>query len=82
MKEFKLLGCKVTEKTTGFSGTVTSVAIDLVGCIQAYVTPEAKAKNQDGRWYDTARLTVVRRLMDAPKIAVDPTGPSAKSPMG
>ena len=81
MKEFKLLGCKVTEKTTGFSGVVTSIALDLVGCIQAYITPPSKSKNQEGHWYDTARLIVGRRVMSAPKMATDPTGPSVKSPM-
>lgn len=79
MKEFQLLGCKVTEKTTGFSGVVTSICLDLVGCVQAYITPHASAKNQEGRWYDVARLVIGKRMMKAPEIS--PAGPSAKSPM-
>ena len=56
MKDMHLLGLKVTDQVTGFSGVVTSVGYDLYGCIQAIVTPQLKAdatKLEESRWFDT-----------------------------
>jgi hypothetical protein len=53
-----LLGLKVKDRVTGFSGVVSSISFDLYGCIQAVVTPEAdgKGKIPDCRWFDVTRL--------------------------
>ena len=40
MNELKLLGLKVKDKVTGFTGIITSVSFDLYGCIQVIITPE------------------------------------------
>ena len=38
-QHFKLLGMKVKDKVTGYSGVVTSLSFDLYGCVQAVITP-------------------------------------------
>ena len=59
-KHFDLLGMKVTDKVTGFKGSVTSLCFDLYGCIQAAVTPKAAKGGALGStaWFDVTRLTV------------------------
>jgi hypothetical protein len=57
-----LLGWKVRDKVTGFTGTVTHVGIDLYGCVQAIVHPPVitekggEQKTGDSHWFDVARL--------------------------
>lgn len=60
MNEYlELLGFKVRDVVTGFSGTVTSVSFDLYGCVQAIVSPEFKdGKIGDSHWFDLKRLKV------------------------
>ena len=55
-----LLGKKVTDKITGFKGTVIGVVFYLTGCNQALVVPKAseESKAPDGHWYDIQRLEV------------------------
>ena len=55
-----LLGKKVTDKVTGFSGVVTTISFDLYGCIQAVVNPgmDRDGKLGDQGWFDVSRLTV------------------------
>ena len=45
------------------------------------LTRSLETRLRDAKRYDTARLIVGRRVMSAPKMATDPTGPSVKSPM-
>lgn len=55
-----MLGFKVKDCVTGFTGVVTSISFDLYGCIMAIVTPEAKADfKDDSRWFDVKRLTTI-----------------------
>lgn len=66
MKDLQLLGVKAIDKVTGFSGVVTSICYDLVGCIQAAITPPADLKEgkiPDGRWFDISRLDIGERVM-------------------
>lgn len=69
-RQMKLLGTKVRDRVTGFSGVVSSVSFDLYGCVQAVVTPHVDDKGEikDGRWFDTSRLEVVNGVpvMDLP----------------
>lgn len=53
-----LLGFKVTDTVTGFTGVVTSVAFDLAGCVQAIVVPAVgeNGKAPEALWLDTKRL--------------------------
>lgn len=53
----KLLGFKVSDAVTGFSGVVTSITFDLYGCVQALVTPPREEKSES-QWFDTKRLAV------------------------
>lgn len=61
MEQLKMLGHKVTECVTGFTGVVTSVTFDLYGCIQALVHPglDKDGKALDQCWFDVNRLTVL-----------------------
>lgn len=61
MNDLKLLGLKVRDKVSGFTGVVESVCYDLYGCIQAAVRPVSDEKGNlpDGRWFDVSRLDVL-----------------------
>lgn len=62
-KHMKLLGLKVKDRVTGFSGIVTTVSFDLYGCIQVAVTPaafgESKGELKTGMWFDVTRLIIL-----------------------
>jgi len=85
-----LLGQTVKDKVTGFKGVVTSISFDLYGCIQAVVMPPTgeNSKQEDGRWYDVARLTITssERAMPVPdygnvSVADGEKGPAEKPAM-
>ncbi len=69
LTHINLLGLKVTDCVTGFSGVVTSVSFDLYGCIQSVVTPPVTldGKNEDARWFDVARLTILDEVPVMPR---------------
>lgn len=80
-----LLGLKVRDKVTGFSGVTTSVTFDLYGCIQAFVLPKQgkDGKVPTGGWYDTNRLEIEssKPVMKQPVFATnDKGGQSLPSP--
>ena len=56
----KLLGMRVKDAVTGFTGVVTSVSFDLYGCVQVIVNPglDKEGKARDSLWFDFARLKV------------------------
>lgn len=58
MKYLDLLGYKVTDRVTGYSGVVESISYDLYGCIQPLVVAavDEKGKLEQGRWFDGGRL--------------------------
>lgn len=61
-KEFEFQnGDVVTEKVTGFKGTITGTVYYLTGCSQYMVTPKCKVetKASEGSWYDESRLELV-----------------------
>lgn len=76
-----LLGMKVSDKVTGFSGVVTSVSFDLYGCVQALVHPgvDENGKLRDQAWFDIIRLVQTQPVpvMESPKF-VDASGPAEK----
>lgn len=83
-KQIELLGLKVEDRVTGFSGVVASVSFDLYGCIQAIVNP---AVDKDGapreqRWFDVNRLRVIDAIPVMERPDFDFSGPadSAKGP--
>lgn len=69
-KHVDMLGLRVRDKVTGFTGIVESIGFDLYGCVQAIVKPVADEKGdvKDGRWHDIQRLVVVdeQRVMPVP----------------
>lgn len=56
----KLLGNRVEDSVTGFKGVVTSISVDLYGCIQGCVNPGMgkDKKLGDQYWFDVNRLKV------------------------
>ncbi len=75
-----LLGFKVRDAVTGFTGVVSSISFDLYGCVQAIVTPTQKdGKCEDSKWFDTKRLKPIssKPVMEVPTFDVVP-GPEAK----
>ena len=66
----ELLGFKVRDRVTGFTGIVESISWDLYGCIQAVVRPpvDDKGAMPDGKWCDVLRLEVLdaKRVMEIP----------------
>lgn len=60
-KHINLLGMRVEDRVTGFTGVVTSVGFDLYGCIQAVVNPgvDKEGKLQDQTWFDVSRLALI-----------------------
>jgi len=45
-KHLSLLGLKVKDKVTGYTGVVASIGFDLYGCVQAIVNP---GMDKDGK---------------------------------
>jgi hypothetical protein len=80
MKEhFKLLGHKVRDVVTGFTGMVTTISFDLYGCVQAVVTPEIEkktGKRGESEWFDTKRLAILSKspVMPIPSFDAVPGG--------
>ena len=60
-KHFDLLGLKVKDAVTGFTGIVTTLSFDLYGCVQVVITPpiDKKGERKDGDWFDVTRLIIV-----------------------
>lgn len=86
-----MLGLTVTDKVTGLTGVVTSVALDLYGCATVWITPPADKKDLMGNWYDVARCRIdhaIDRAMPVPPFTTydDPLtydkGASDKGPPG
>ena len=67
MKYLDLLGYRVTDRITGFSGVVESISYDLYGCIQPWVVPaiDEKGKLETGRFFD--EIEAEGRTRDADK---------------
>lgn len=85
-KHVDLLGLRVRDRVTGFSGVVESVSFDLYGCVQVVVKPavDEKGEVKDGRWHDIQRLEVIdaSRVMPVPafKDLATPDGVHQKGP--
>lgn len=75
---FALLGFKVKDTITGFTGTCTTIGFDLYGCVQGIVSPAATedGKIEDGRWFDLKRLAPVseKPVMEVPTFETVPGG--------
>jgi len=81
-EHFQLLGFRVRDTVTGFTGVVTSIGFDLYGCVQAIVTPFVDEKGKpvaESQWFDTKRLCATSEgpVMPVPSYAVVP-GPAEK----
>lgn len=62
-QHLEILGHKVEDRVTGYSGVASSVAFDLYGCIQVAITPpvDKTGKADSGHWFDIARLKVISK---------------------
>lgn len=54
------LGSTVTDRITGFTGTLTGICTYISGCSQGLVVPkvDSEGKLRDGQWFDIQRLAV------------------------
>lgn len=85
-----MMGMRVKDKVTGFTGVVQSVNFDLYGCVQFSVVPPVNEKGErvEGAWFDSNRVVVTdkERVMPVPTFAVIPAqhdkGPSSKNSIG
>ncbi len=79
-----MLGMKVKDRVTGFSGVVSSVAFDLYGCIQAIVNPGAdkEGKLMDSCWFDISRLEITSKtpVMNRPNFEFGEIAEGKKGP--
>jgi hypothetical protein len=57
-QHLKLLGMRMRDRVTGFTGMVDCVSFDAYGCIQAVLRPkgEFEGKVLEGAWFDVKRL--------------------------
>lgn len=80
-KHLELLGCRVKDRVTGFTGVATSVTFDLYGCIQAIVNPGVNSDGKIGEsmWFDVSRLEVLdaKPVMARPQFDWSPAAVSA-----
>jgi len=80
-KHLDLLGMRVEDRVTGFTGVVASVGFDLYGCIQAIVHPglDDDGKLRDQHWFDVNRLRVIgdQPVMERPEFDWTPEAISA-----
>jgi hypothetical protein len=78
LKDFDLLGFKVRDRVTEFTGVVTSISYDLFGCVQALVTPnvEESRKRGESSWFDSKRLQKISEspVMGIPDFSIEPPG--------
>jgi|SRR6185369_17542753 len=78
-----LLGFKVKDRVTGFTGVVTSISFDLYGCIQAIVHPglDKDGKPLEQNWFDVNRLQLAgERVMPLPNFDFGPIAEGLKGP--
>ena len=77
----QLLGKKSTDSVTGYKGVITSISVDLYGCVQALVVPglDKEGKMASGVWLDLNRLVISKekRVMNCPHLE-NPKGPEQK----
>ena len=84
-KHFKVLGYRVKDKVTGYTGVATAVCFDLYGCVQVTVHPglDKDGKTRESLWFDAARLQIISkaRVMPIPDFdysSGDVHGPAEK----
>ena len=86
-EHLNLLGLKVKDCVTNFTGVVSTISFDLYGCVQAIVTPQVGKDGikKDAHWFDVNRLKVLSKdsVMDVPNFDTGPysealTGPNEK----
>lgn len=80
----RLLGFQVRDVVTKFTGVATTIASDLYGCVQAFVSPGVDKAGGlgDGHWFDTKRLELISKkpVMSVPTFDVLPGGQRLPAP--
>ena len=79
-----LLGMRVEDKVTGFTGIASSISFDLYGCVQVIVNPGLKKDGGLGeqQWFDANRLKVVSHepVMERPDFDLGPIAEGKHGP--
>lgn len=79
--DLSLFGKKCSDKVTGFTGIISSISMDLYGCVQVVLTPPVNKKGeiQDSRWFDVSRLQIISNdpVMEVPEFNIK-KGPAEK----
>jgi len=69
-KHLALLGKRVADKVTGYTGVIESVSFDLYGCVKVVINPglDKDHKLGESRWFDVSRVDVLPdpAVMDPP----------------
>lgn len=81
VETIKKLGKVGEDKITGFSGVITSVAFDLYGCAQLWVTPKVNKDMilPEGKWFDEGRVKIGEVVITKDDVSVDDPGAENKS---
>lgn len=83
-KHLGLLGHRVRDRVTGYTGVVASICFDLYGCVQAVVNPgiDKDGKLQDSNWFDVNRLVVEteKPVMEVPNFDFGPVAQGNHGP--
>lgn len=83
-EHLQVLGKRVQDKVTGFSGVACSVSFDLYGCIQIIINPGLgkDGKLGDQLWFDLSRIKVLseKPAMDPPDYIVGLIAEGKKGP--
>ena len=76
-------GDVVTEKVTGFTGTITGSVYYLTGCSQYLVTAKQKDEFTEAVtvWYDEGRLEYVKTAVTEDDVKADDNGCDRQPPM-
>lgn len=62
-QHLNILGYKVKDRVTGFTGVASSVGFDLYGCVQVIVNPGLNNEGKLGEqcWFDIGRLEITSK---------------------
>ncbi len=75
-------GSVYRDKITGFEGVVTGKASYITGCDQYLLSPPVKdGSYQEGRYFDSGRIELVSKKLDASDVAAEKNGCDMRAPV-
>ena len=70
MEHFKFLGFRAKDVIAGAEGVITSIAFDISGCVQGFLSRgfDKEGKRLEGYWIDTKQILIMSKsaVMPAP----------------